>query len=70
MKARDHWTLDLVCPKCGNAGGAEVSEGDYPFLNNPEFSVDAIHGAFSVVAVGQTAFETTFRCGNCRTVIE
>jgi hypothetical protein len=32
MSDRDRWTLDLVCPHCGNTGTADVSEGDYPPL--------------------------------------
>ncbi len=70
MPDRDRWTLDLVCPHCGNVGTAEVSEGDYPFLQNPEFSVDRIDGAFSVVRLGQTALETDYRCELCGTTLD
>ena len=70
MTDRDRWTLDLVCPNCGNVGAADVSEGDYPFLQNPEFSVDKLHGAFSVQRLGQTALETSFKCDQCGTVLD
>ena len=70
MPDRDRWTLDLVCPHCGNAGTAAVSEGDYPFLQNPEFSVDRIDGTFTVQQLGRTALETTFRCERCGRLID
>jgi hypothetical protein len=65
MAARDRWTLDLTCGHCGNVGAADVSEGDYPFLQDPEFSVEKLHGGFSVQRLGQTALETTFKCDEC-----
>ena len=70
MAARDHWTLDLECPNCGNVGTADVSEGDYPFLQDPEFSVDRLHGTFSVERLGQTALETSFRCDQCGALLD
>jgi len=65
MFDRDRWTLDLHCSHCGNVGTADVAEGDYPFLQNPEFSVERIDGAFSVHRLGQTALETEFKCERC-----
>src|SRR5258708_3878006 len=62
MSARDRWTLDLKCTACGNAGTAYVSEEGYPYLQDPQFSVDSLNGAFSVKSIGQTALETTFKC--------
>ena len=70
MPDADRWTLDLHCPKCGNSGAADVSEGNYPFLQDTEFSVDTIQGAFSVHAIGRTAFETRFKCDKCGTLLE
>jgi predicted RNA-binding Zn-ribbon protein involved in translation (DUF1610 family) len=70
MTARDVWTLELNCPNCGNQGTADVSEGNYPFLQDTEFSVETIHGAFSVHAIGRTAFETRFKCDTCGTLLE
>jgi len=65
MSARDRWTLELSCPACGNAGAADVSEEGYPFLQDPRFSVDRLHGAFGVESLGHTALETRFRCDRC-----
>jgi len=70
MAARDRWRLDLECPDCGNVGSADVSEGDYPFLQDPAFSVDKLHGTFSVERLGQTALETSFRCDRCGKVLD
>jgi len=70
MSARDCWTLDLACPACGNVGTADVSEGEYPFLQNPEFSVDRIDTAFSVRRLGQTSLETEFRCERCGRLLD
>jgi len=70
MADRDHWTLDLVCPNCGNAGTADVSEEGYPFLQDPQFSVDRLQGDFSVQGFGQTALETQFKCDRCGTLLD
>jgi predicted RNA-binding Zn-ribbon protein involved in translation (DUF1610 family) len=70
MAARDHWTLHLACPNCGNIGSADVSEGDYPFLQDPDFSVEKLHGTFSVRRLGQTALETSFRCDQCGKLLD
>ena len=70
MAARDRWTLDLQCLTCGNTGTADVSEEGYPFLQDPQFSVDRLNGAFSVESLGQTALETRFRCDRCGLLLD
>lgn len=70
MHDRDRWTLDLECRNCGNLGSAQVSEGDYPFLQNPEFTVERIDGAFAVQRLGETAFDTTFKCEKCGALLD
>lgn len=65
MAARDRYTLDLKCPKCGRTGFANVSEDDYPFMRSLRFSVDAISPGFRVQKEGKSALDTVIVCAGC-----
>ena len=68
MAARDRYTINLKCPKCGRAGLAEVSEDDYPFMKDPRFSVDHLAEGFVVQKLGKNYMETDIICQTCKVV--
>ena len=64
MKARDRWTENLKCPRCGKTGEAQLSQADtYAFLmGNTETSVDFLSDGFSCVREGNAL---DFNCSDC-----
>lgn len=70
MAARDRYTINLKCPKCGKTGVAEVSEDDYPFMSSPRFSVDALPPGFAVTKKGTNAVNTVISCTSCNVPTE
>ncbi len=47
MTARDRWTDDLKCPKCGKVGKAELSHADgWSFTKNQSTSIDSVTEGF------------------------
>jgi hypothetical protein len=65
MKARDRWTENFKCPKCGKTGEARLSRADtYAFLmGDNETSVDFISDGLSCVREGK---DINFNCGDCQ----
>jgi hypothetical protein len=65
MAARDHFSIELICPKCGAKGDAQVSEDDYPFTSSPRFQVDELPQGFKVFERAKTREKTLFghECG-------
>lgn len=62
MAARDRYTFDVICPVCGHAGEANVSEDDHPYLRDPGFRVDRLPEGFAVVKATNWRAETQVRC--------
>jgi hypothetical protein len=65
MAARDHFTIKLACPSCGQTGTAQVSEDDYPFMSSPRFSVDELPEPFVVTTRAETLSGTVISCTEC-----
>ncbi len=65
MAARDRYTVELSCGKCGTSGVAEVSEDDYPFMKKLHFSVDSVPKGFRVQKMGENLSTTEFICTTC-----
>ncbi len=65
MASRDHFTIKVRCPKCGNHGEARVSEDDYPFMKSPGFRVDRDADGFTYTQTGDSKSETKFKCLMC-----
>jgi hypothetical protein len=62
MAARDRMEFNIKCPSCGNAGLAECSEGDHPYMKSPEFSVDSLPDGFQVKEYSNVRQETVLKC--------
>ena len=68
MAARDRFTIDVKCPKCGVKETVRVSEDDYPFMRSPGFSVDSTPANFTYKQTGDSMSQTTFTCKQCNVV--
>lgn len=64
MAARDRYSYDVTCPKCGQVGTFHVSEDDHPYMKNPHRTVDEIEGNFT--ATVKDGVEVTAFCANCK----
>ena len=62
MAARDRFTRQITCPKCGVIGTAEVSEDDHPYMRSPGFSVDDLPPGFKVEKESNWRHETYIKC--------
>ena len=62
MAARDRFTVDLRCPKCGRSGIANASEDDYPFMRSPRFVDDELPDGFEGSGRAKTRAETMLKC--------
>lgn len=65
MAARDRYSYDIKCPKCGQNGVFHVSEDDHPYMKNPHRTVDKIVGNFSASVQGGVDVNAT--CKDCNT---
>lgn len=65
MAARDRYSYDVTCPKCGQSGVFHVSEDDHPYMRNLHRTVDKIDGDFSASVKGGA--EVTAVCKMCNT---
>jgi hypothetical protein len=64
MAARDRYSYDVKCPKCGQAGVFHVSEDDHPYMKNPHRTVDKIDGGFTAsVNDGVEVRAACIQCG-------
>ena len=68
-RARDRYTWDLVCPKCGSAGIASVSEDAIPDPWKMHFRVDEVSDGFCVRKFGESATETEIICVTCNEAV-
>ena len=44
--SREHYTINLFCPKCGQEGKFRVSENDYAFMRKLARDYTCIEGEF------------------------
>jgi len=54
--------MTIKCPKCGNAGAAQVSTGDHPYMRSEEFQVDEFPPGFELERFGKNRRDTEVRC--------
>ena len=66
---RDRYTWDLVCPVCGLAGIAYLSEDAYPHPWKMRFLVDEVSDGFCVSKFGGSATETEIICVMCKVAV-
>jgi predicted RNA-binding Zn-ribbon protein involved in translation (DUF1610 family) len=66
MTARDRWTADLRCPKCGNSGSAHLSQEDgWSFSNGDQSTqIDSVPDGFRAQRT-KSSFGIKFFCVNC-----
>ena len=64
MAARDRYTIDLKCEKCGEVGSLHVSEEDHPFMSSLDRAIDKVEGKFAAQMKGKVQVSVT--CTNCR----
>lgn len=64
MAARDRFTWDVTCQKCGNKGVLHISEDDYPFMRNPHRAIDSIEGEFAAEVDRDNKVHVTCGCGH------
>jgi hypothetical protein len=64
MTARDRWTVDLRCPKCGNTGTAHLWQEDgWSFSNGDQSThIDSVPQGFDAL---QTRPHIKFTCTAC-----
>lgn len=63
MATRDHFSINISCPKCSQKGVLHVSENDYPFMKKNDRQIESIEGNFSAQMVGDTEIKKI--CLNC-----
>ena len=65
MTARDRWTVDLHCPKCGKSGTAHVYQEDgWSFSNGDQSThVESIPDGFTSKNIGKSGLK--FFCSEC-----
>ena len=47
MSARDRYSINIKCSKCGEQGILNLSENDYVFMKKRDLRVDKVEGNFS-----------------------
>ena len=63
MSAREEFSCFIICPRCGNQGELNVTEDDYPFMRNPNRSIEEIDGEFTAQVIdGVKVVVTCLRC--------
>ena len=65
MPARKYFGLDILCPSCGAAGTARVSESEEPDTADHAFRVDECPPGFSAENRSATRLETLVTCSSC-----
>lgn len=69
MAARDKFGWNLKCLPCGTSGHVSVSEDDYPFMRDPNFTVDRIDGEFYVKTAGKNSATIEIACKRCTAIV-
>ena len=65
MASRDHFSIKISCPKCGECGVLHVSENDYPFMKKNDRQIVSIDGNFTATMLGDTKSKAI--CNKCDT---
>jgi predicted RNA-binding Zn-ribbon protein involved in translation (DUF1610 family) len=70
MTARDRWTVDLRCPKCGNSGTAHLWQEDgWSFSNGDQSThIDALPDGFRIQTQRTGALK--FFCEKCGIAVQ
>ena len=63
MAARDRFTYEIECTKCGQKGVLHISEDDHPYMRNPHRAIDKIEGEFKTTLTG--GIDVSITCGKC-----
>jgi hypothetical protein len=70
MAARDRWTEDLVCRRCGKTGKAKISEVDHPWVRGDwDRTVDECPSGFLVVGCKSNSRHPQIICAECKTIV-
>ncbi len=65
MAARDNYTTQIKCDKCGQPGKLHLSEADYPYMTIPDREVEGVEGDFYAGMNGEVEVSITCKkCGN------
>ena len=62
---RDRYSWDLLCPACGAAGTARLSEEAFPKPSQLHFRVDELSDGFQLRRQGRSAADTEIICVKC-----
>ena len=69
MTARDRFTSDLECPRCGRTGTVHLSQEDgWAWLNNSSTTIEDMPDGFRAErksGVGKLEFDLEFYCIDC-----
>lgn len=66
MAARDRYSVDIICPNCGEIGALHISEADHPYIRSPDREVDGVTGNFNARTLNEVKIEIT--CKTCGTI--
>lgn len=66
---RHTYQIDLLCPRCGAAGIANVAQIDDGFTNKLDFNVDHVTKGFFVSKLTNSQATTEILCTRCSIVI-
>src|SRR5690242_12545934 len=61
---RDQWNVEFVCPRCGKAGKAILSE-ESQLVGDPGRRVDLLSPGFATIRAGPRSSDTRILCGSC-----
>ena len=66
---RHTYQMDLLCPRCGATGIANVAQIDDGYTNKLDFNVDHVTKGFFVSKLTNTPATTEILCTRCSMVI-
>lgn len=65
MAARDKYSINIKCSKCGEQGILYLSENDYVFMRRLDLRVDKVKGNFSTSMKDEHTIKITCEiCGD------
>lgn len=62
MGNRERYSIELVCPKCGLSGRANVSENEIPYRDKFNFKFDKLTEGFTVVSTADRCSGSLVKC--------
>jgi len=66
MAARDKWSVNLKCPKCGRVGEISFSEEDHSYVRKDTVRIEAMTPGFNVRTFGGAHGQTLVECSDCK----